>query len=180
MLPTLLRALRTAVGCLFLALFIQWALPAAPAAGQTAAGQMAAIAGNAERHLTLTIDAPGEEVDWGEAAAVTLVVTNPGAAAVEGEAMDEDQSVYTNGAMGIFEDHARTPYNANSYEDLVEARTGFLSDPRGNVKYDIWLEPNLPWGQEIGRAYLVGQIEMARSLIVDSAWFTTSVERWVP
>lgn len=92
--------------------------------------------------------------------------------------MGQEQTVYTNGAMGILEDHTRAPYDANSYEDLLEARTGFLSDPRGNVQYDIWLEPNLPWGPQIGRTFLAGLEEMGRSLSVE--WRPTPVDRWIP
>ena len=83
------------------------------------------------------------------------------------EAMGINQSPLTNGAMGRFEGHSRAPYDANSYADLLEARKGFLSDPRVGVKYDTLLEPNLPWGQEIGRVYVAGLGDMIRSLNVD-------------
>lgn len=73
----------------------------------------------------------------------------------------------------------RSPYNAYSYADLEEARSGFLNDP-GDPNYNTWLEPNLPWGQQIPMAYLAGQIEMAWSLVADASWMATAINRWVP
>jgi RHS repeat-associated protein len=86
------------------------------------------------------------------------------------------QTPNTRGAMGQL-DPPRSPFDSGSYSDLQEARSGFLGPGK---PYNVWIEPNLPWGQELGRAYSAGQKEMARSLIVDSSWLTTTIDRWIP
>ena len=73
------RALKALLSCLFVAFFSQWVLPTAPVTGQTT---LVAV-----KELTLTIDAPDEVLEWGETAAVMLVVANPGQELVEGVAL---------------------------------------------------------------------------------------------
>ncbi len=89
------------------------------------------------------------------------------------EAMAAGQTPNTEGAMGELSS-VRPPYNANSYPDLAEARSGFLGDQ--GEPYNVWYEPNLPWRREITyRAWQsAGQSELVQSLIVNSAsWLTT-------
>ena len=89
------------------------------------------------------------------------------------EAMAAGQTPNTEGAMGEL-GSVRPPYNANSYPDLAEARSGFLGDQR--EPYNVWYEPNLPWRREITyRAWQsAGQSELVQSLIVNSAsWLIT-------
>jgi RHS repeat-associated protein len=80
------------------------------------------------------------------------------------EAMNIGQTLNTIGAMGQL-DPVRPPYDARSYPDLEEARSGFLGD--SGDPYNVWYEPNLPWGQEI--VHRAWQSELVRSLIVNSA-----------
>jgi len=89
------------------------------------------------------------------------------------EAMGIAQPSNTNGAMGNWGEINRKPYDAQSYKDLIEARYGFLNDE--GEPYNAWLEPNLPWGQQI----LINSLAVNRDVfIVDySPWLTTLVDR---
>jgi hypothetical protein len=70
-----------------------------------------------------------------------------GIRAAMGEIMGQDiQTPNTRGAMGLL-NPPRSPYDAHSYSDLEQARSGFLGDPW--EPYNAWYEPNLPWAQEI-------------------------------
>ena len=82
------------------------------------------------------------------------------------KAMGVRQSSYTNGAMGIFEDHTRASYDASSYHELLEARTGFLDPQGGLVDYNVWYEPNLPWAQETD--HQAWQAAVRKSLITNA------------
>lgn len=73
------------------------------------------------------------------------------------------QTPNTRGAMGQL-NPPRSPFNAQSYSDLEQARTGFLGDPR--EPYNVWYEPNLPWAKEID--YQVWQAEIRKALITNS------------
>ena len=57
------------------------------------------------------------------------------------EAMGIPQSSNTDGAMGKMDKPVREPYDAQSYMDLVNARSGFLGGE--GEPYDVWYEPNL-------------------------------------
>ncbi|MBX7253355.1 MAG: RHS repeat-associated core domain-containing protein [Candidatus Promineofilum sp.] len=80
------------------------------------------------------------------------------------EAMNTPQTSNTNGAMGRLGTITREPYDAQSYKDLVEARSGFLGGE--NEPYDVWYEPNLPWPQEVG--YQEWQAALRNALITNA------------
>ena len=73
------------------------------------------------------------------------------------------QTPNTRGAMGQL-DPPRSPFDAQSYSDLEQARSGFLGDPWDG--YNVWYEPNLPWAKEVD--YQVWQAAARKALITNS------------
>jgi RHS repeat-associated protein len=72
------------------------------------------------------------------------------------------QTPNTRGAMGQL-NPLRSPFDAQSYSDLQEARSGFLGPGK---PYNVWYEPNLPWAEEIN--YQAWQAEVRNALITNA------------
>jgi len=77
------------------------------------------------------------------------------------EEMGVGQSDYTRGAMGH---GVREPYDANYYPDLQAARDDPAFLGMSDV-YDVFYEPNLPWGLEI--KYRISTSDFVRSLVTN-------------
>lgn len=68
---------------------------------------------------------------------------------IQGEVMAYQTEYRIRDAAGIGQssntrdsmDNNGTPFDPNNYQDLVDARGGFLQPG-----YDLWYEPTLPWG----------------------------------